>query len=105
MLTRAVGVFRSARTQERQQRGVHHLMLAGAGDEAGPAVGDLGVQGLQARARLIQQLGVDAVSAGMRGHGRGRGHPGLIGLSAAGGSLGLELRCRGQGRTAHSQDY
>jgi hypothetical protein len=46
---------------------MHHLVLAGACNEAGPCLGHLAVQELQARAGFLQQLAGYALRSRMRG--------------------------------------
>jgi len=49
-----------ARTEESQQSRVHHLALAGAGDEAGPRSGNLPVEKFHAGTRSLEQFASDA---------------------------------------------
>ena len=63
----AVVVVRRLGTEEGQQGRMHHLLLAGAGDEAGPCPGHFGVQVFQARAGLLEQAAIDALSSRVGG--------------------------------------
>lgn len=76
--------------EESQQRRVHHLVLAGAGDEAGPGASDLAVEELQALASLLEQFGRNALGAGVGG----RFHEGIPLL---GNHTGALRRGRGHG--------